>query len=173
MKDFDFQGWQPESVATLVYIVAGGHLFLIRKKRGHGEGKVNGPGGKVEAGETPLACVVRECREETGVTPIAPEPMAELRFLDSDEPPLLGIAFRALAFEGTPQVTAEAEPFWCPLADLPFDEMWVDDRIWLPRLIAGEPLRAEFVTRDGQLLDHRVTPVAAAYLQRLASEPVA
>jgi 8-oxo-dGTP diphosphatase len=172
MNEFDVQGWRPATVATLVYIVAGEHLFLIRKMRGHGAGKVNGPGGKVESGETPLAGVVRECREETGVTPIAPVPMIELRFLDSDEAPLLGIAFRALAFVGTPQVTAEAEPFWCPLAELPYDEMWVDDGIWLPRLIAGEPLRAEFVTRSGQLIDHRVTPVPAAYLQRLAHRPV-
>ena len=34
--------------------------MLIRKKRGHGAGKINGPGGKLHPGETPVVCAVRE-----------------------------------------------------------------------------------------------------------------
>jgi len=54
--------------ATLCEIVHGGRLLLQRKSAGRfGEGKWNGPGGKVQPGETPLECVVREVRDETGL----------------------------------------------------------------------------------------------------------
>jgi 8-oxo-dGTP diphosphatase len=174
-RDFDFARWRPEVVATLVFVIDHGRVFLIRKRRGHGQGKVNGPGGKVEPGETPVACAVRECQEETGLTPLDPQPLVELRFLDVDaggEPPMLGIAFRAEAFEGTAGETAEAEPFWCPLDAIPYHRMWADDRIWLPHLIANEPVRGEFVMAGERLVDHRLQAVERGYLDALARRPV-
>ena len=54
--------------ATLCEIIHGGRILLQRKSAGRfGEGKWNGPGGKVQPGETPLKCVVREVRAETGL----------------------------------------------------------------------------------------------------------
>ena len=48
-------------------------VVLIRKCRpAHLAGKLNGPGGKVEAGETALQAMVREMKEETDLQ-IAPE----------------------------------------------------------------------------------------------------
>jgi 8-oxo-dGTP diphosphatase len=168
----DFSRWSPEVVATLVYVIDRDRMLLIRKKRGHGQGKVNGPGGKVEPGETPLGCALRECEEETGITPLALEPMIELRFQDSEDVPMLGLAFRALRFSGTPRETAEAAPFWCPLTAIPYERMWADDRIWLPRLIEGEPSLGEFIMAGERVIDHRLQPVSRGYLHRLASVPV-
>ena len=55
--------------ATLCEIIHVGRILLQRKSVGRfGEGKWNGPGGKVNPGETPLECVVREVWEETGLT---------------------------------------------------------------------------------------------------------
>jgi len=48
------------------------------KRRGFGVGKWNGPGGKVEPGETLEQAVVREVKEETGLVVSRPEKMAEL-----------------------------------------------------------------------------------------------
>jgi 8-oxo-dGTP diphosphatase len=174
-QDFDFSAWRPEVVATLVYIIDRDRMFLIRKRRGHGRGKINGPGGKVERGETPVACAVRECQEETGLTPLDLEPLVELRFLDvgdDGEPPMLGLAFRAVAFEGVARQTAEAEPFWCSLDAIPYDRMWADDRVWLPHLIANEPVRGDFVMAGERLVDHRLCPVGRPYLRELAARPV-
>ena len=55
--------WTPDILATLMFVVQKGRILLIRKKRGIGAGKVNGPGGKFEPGEDALACVMREVTE--------------------------------------------------------------------------------------------------------------
>ena len=45
VSDIDWDTWQPEEVATLMFIIQGDSVLLIRKKRGLGAGKINGPGG--------------------------------------------------------------------------------------------------------------------------------
>ncbi len=139
-----------------MFVRDAGRVLLIRKRRGHGMGKLNGPGGKVEPGETPLACVLRETEEEVGVRPLMPRLAGVFRFLDSDDEDWLGYVFVADAHTGTPRVTAEAIPHWFPEDALPFEQMWDDDRIWLPRLLAGETLEGEFLFRGGRLVAHRL-----------------
>ena len=56
--------WVATDIATLVFVLRDNEVLLIRKKRGLGAGKINGPGGKLEAGETPRQCALREVREE-------------------------------------------------------------------------------------------------------------
>ena len=42
------------------------HVLLVHKNRPAWQaGLINGPGGKIEPGETALECMVRECQEET------------------------------------------------------------------------------------------------------------
>ena len=53
-------------VLTLVFLRREGEVLLGMKKRGFGEGKWNGFGGKVEAGETIVEAAAREVREECG-----------------------------------------------------------------------------------------------------------
>ena len=47
----------------LVVDRTGGQVLLIRKKRGLGAGKINGPGGKLDPGETFAQTAVREVQE--------------------------------------------------------------------------------------------------------------
>jgi len=54
------------SVETLLYVMKGGEVLLIRKKRGLGTGYYNGVGGKVKPGETPEQAAAREMAEEVG-----------------------------------------------------------------------------------------------------------
>ncbi len=64
---FDWSTWTPTEEATLLFAFdGGGRVLLIHKKRGLGKGKINGPGGRLEAGETPVQAAVRETREEVG-----------------------------------------------------------------------------------------------------------
>ena len=162
----DFARWRPDSVATLLFVVRGGEVLLIRKLRGHGAGKINGPGGMVELGETPRACALREIEEEVGVVAANATPLVELRFRNTDGSSMLGFAFRADDCRGDAHDTAEAVPFWCSLDAVPYDAMWDDDRLWLPYLLDRTPIVGEFLMHDDRLVAHRLRPIDAAALER-------
>ncbi len=52
LDDVIKDSWQPEQLATLLFVVRDGKILLIPKKRGLGAGKINGPGGRLVPGET-------------------------------------------------------------------------------------------------------------------------
>ena len=65
----DWETWQPVDRGTLLFVVRDDRILLIHKKRGLGAGKINGPGGRIDDGETPLQCALREVDEEVEVIP--------------------------------------------------------------------------------------------------------
>jgi 8-oxo-dGTP diphosphatase len=154
LDDVDWERWAPRVRATLLFVVRGGEVLLIRKKRGLGAGKLNGPGGKIDAGETPLAAAIREVQEEIGVTPIGVEQRGEIRFHFTDGLALEGFVFAAHECEGEPRETDEAAPLWVPLDRIPWGEMWADDVHWLPWLLAGHRFRGRVLFDGDALLDH-------------------
>lgn len=141
----DWDGWKGEMPATLMFVIRDGKVLLIEKKRGLGAGKINGPGGKIEPGESALDAVIRECQEELCITPHAPRKLGELWFSMSDCPDILCHVYRADAFDGTPTETDEAAPVWTDLSAIPYHRMWEDDRHWLPLVISETPFLARFV----------------------------
>ena len=159
LTSLDRDNWQPEVEGTLLFLRRAEEVLLIRKLTGHGAGKINGPGGKREPDETALDCALREVREEVGLTVPAARLAGVFRFIDLVDADWLGHVFVADVFTGSLTKTAEADPFWCPIAGLPFDEMWPDDRFWLPRVLAGERLRGSFLFDAGRLLAHRLERV--------------
>lgn len=143
----DFSGTQE---ATICHLLDGDlddgpdgidRVLLMRKKRGVGAGLYNGPGGKVEPGETPRECAVREAREELGIEVHDLEKVGELEFAFGGEPTFFCHVYRSADFTGPAEETPEADPAWFDVDDLPYDEMWEDDRHWFPLLLAGEPFR--------------------------------
>ena len=102
----EWDHWQPTERAVLCFIVRAGRILLIHKKRGLGAGKINGPGGRIENGETPLAAVIRETEEEIGVTPVRPEPVGELSFQFADGFGIHVTVFIASEYEGELRETA-------------------------------------------------------------------
>lgn len=154
-------GWQPDLIGTLMFLVHQRRVLLIRKRRGHGAGRINGPGGKPEPGETPLECAVRETEEEVGVRPLDARLAAVFRFVDQEDADWLGYVFVAGRWRGEPRTTPEAIPGWYAVHALPLDEMWDDDRFWLPRVLAGERLQGDFLFRRGKLVAHRLRRLTA------------
>ncbi len=141
----DWTRWQGEIHATLMFIVKDGRILLIEKKRGLGAGKINGPGGKIDPGETPDECVIRETQEELVITPIGSRKLGELWFAMSDCPDILCHVYRADDHAGTPTETDEATPVWTDVGEIPFHRMWEDDRHWLPLLLAETTFHGRFV----------------------------
>jgi 8-oxo-dGTP diphosphatase len=133
-----------------------GRVLLIHKKRGLGHGLVNGPGGRLEPGEAPVAAAVREAREELCIEARDPSPAGRLRFHFVDGYKLKVHVFRTAAFDGVPSETDEALPEWFRVDAVPYDRMWADDPLWLPLLLAGRPFDGRFVFDGHAMLWHDV-----------------
>jgi 8-oxo-dGTP diphosphatase len=147
--------------ATLCEIIHGGRLLLQRKSAGRfGEGKWNGPGGKVRHGETPLECVVREVREETGLTvsSLTEHGAIDFYFGEKQDPDWTVHIYSTSTFTGEPRGGDEGELKWWSLHEIPYGEMWPDDTHWLPVLLQGKRFTGVFVYDTGgtRLLRHRL-----------------
>lgn len=159
IAEIDWGAWRAVDRATLVFVVRDGEILLIRKLRGLGRGKINGPGGRLEAGESPAECAVREVREELGIEVLGLGEAGDLRFQFIDGYSIHVTVFRADDLQGRPVATEEAIPLWTPVTAIPYDEMWEDDRIWLPHLLERVPFAGRFVFDDDRLLDWELDPV--------------
>ena len=143
MDDF-WKTWEPRERATLCFLIQDGQILLIRKKRGLGAGKINAPGGRIEPGEEPHECAVRETSEEVGLTPLHVQNRGELHFQFADGYSLHCAVFVAHEYTGELIETDEALPIWTPLDSIPYEEMWADDIHWLPGVLQGGTFRGYF-----------------------------
>jgi len=153
IADIDWARWRPRDHATLLFVVSGDEVLLIRKKRGLGAGKINGPGGKLEPGETPEACAVREAEEEVGLRARNLTARGENRFQFADGYSIHVHVFVATEFEGTARESDEALPLWTPIAKIPYDEMWEDDELWLPHVLAGRSVQGCWIFDGDRMVD--------------------
>lgn len=156
VDEVDWETWAPKETAVLCFIEDANRLLLIEKKRGLGAGKVNGPGGRIEPGETPEEAAIREVQEEVHLTPDALSKRAELSFVFTDGYSLHCHVFVAHRHEGTPEETDEAAPFWCDAEEIPYDRMWADDHLWLPSVLSGQYVIGRFIFDGDTMLSHDV-----------------
>jgi ADP-ribose pyrophosphatase YjhB (NUDIX family) len=134
-------------VSTLCFLVKDDQILLAMKKRGFGEGRWNGVGGKVNEGESIEHAALREMEEEIGVTAMENdlESMGLLRFRSKNEKFDWDChVFFLRTWRGVPQESEEMRPAWYPTDQLPFDAMWPDDKHWFPYLLAGKKILGEF-----------------------------
>jgi len=155
----DWISWQPDLRTTLIFVRRDDALLLIEKKTGLGQGKINGPGGKIEVGETPAAGALRELWEEVGLTAFEPQLAARLFFSDVEDLNILVYVFVTDQFDGDPHETAEAKPIWVDVQDIPYEKMWEDDQYWLPQVLSGESVDAYFQFSGERLVSFRVDPL--------------
>ena len=123
-------------------------VLLGHKKTGLGTGKIVGLGGHVEPRESPAQAAAREVKEEAGlhVTPGALLEVAHVTFRFPVCPrwDMVASIFTSADWSGEAAETAEITPEWFPVTGLPLDRMWDDAKHWLPRVLAGERVRATF-----------------------------
>jgi len=134
-------------------------ICLAMKKRGFGQGRWNGVGGKLEAGETIEQGAVRETKEEINVVPIDLKKIAELtfRFIDNPEWDQIVYVYFCEKWKNNPIETEEMKPKWFRITDLPFEQMWPDDKFWLTEVLKDKLVKAEFnYEKNDIILDKNV-----------------
>ncbi len=133
-------------------------VLLGEKLTGLGIGKLVGAGGKLEPGESARAAAVREVAEELGVVVAAADLVAisdiTYPFVDKVEWSQRSFGFVTRTWTGTPTGTDELAPHWFAIDAIPFDRMWADARLWLPRALNGDFVDAIYSFRaDGSMVD--------------------
>ncbi len=151
-SEIDWATWQPRETATLMFVRMDGMVLLIRKKLGLGAGLINAPGGRVDPGETPAQGAVREAQEELHVTPEGIAKAGELAFQFADGYSLRCHVYTATSYTGVPTETAEAIPLWIDEREMPYGQMWADDRLWYPLLLQGRQFSGRFLFDEGIML---------------------
>ncbi len=149
---------------TLLFLRREGEILLAMKKRGLGTGKWNGVGGKLEPGETAEQAAIRECEEEIGVTPHKLRKVAEIDFYLTDSPDFNHYAhvYETEIWDGDPIETDEMRPGWFALGDIPYGQMWGDDKFWLPVTLAGKKLKGKLVLDDDEnIVENTLTEVTS------------
>ncbi len=135
------------SIATVCHILKDSCLLLQKKSEGlFGAGKWNGVGGKCHPNETPETCVVREVYEETGLTVRSIRHHGKLAFtFGSRVSNKLEVhVFSTRDFEGIIQANDEGILQWFAFTNIPYHSMWLDDRYWLPLLLAEKRFHGFF-----------------------------
>ena len=128
-------------MTTLCYIEKEGkYLMLHRVKKHHdiNAGKWIGVGGHVENGETPEECLLREVKEETGLTLTAYRLRGLVTFLSDVCEPELMCVFTADAFDGELIECDEGELAWVEKSEVLGLPTWEGDRVFLERLLSGD-----------------------------------
>ncbi len=150
-----------KTVATLCLAERGDKILLGFKKRSFGAGRWNGFGGKVLEGENIEATARREFKEESGLNAVT---MHKVGVLDFDSPEKFHMevhVFRVTEFSGEPEETEEMRPQWFARTDVPYDEMWPDDRYWLPLFFEGKRFEGSFRFGEGdKVLDYSIREMA-------------
>lgn len=151
--------WEkPTKQATLCFLLRDDEILLGMKKRGFGEGKYNGFGGKVKPGETIEEATLRELYEESGVKADSSdlEKVAEFDFffptVEKDWDQVVHVFF-IRNWQGEPQESEEMKPIWINKDKLPFNKMWADDFHWFPRVLSGKKVKGKFSFDKDKILE--------------------
>lgn len=147
-------------LATLCYVRHNSKTLMIHRVKKHNdihEGKWNGLGGKIEAGETPEECAIREIREESGLLVKNLSLKGFLTFPQfANHQDWYAFVYVIDVFEGELIDSPEGVLHWINDSDLTNLNLWEGDRVFLPWLDQPGFFSAKFVYEDGNYIDHEV-----------------
>ena len=142
--------------ATICLLCKGDNLLLGIKNRGPGAGKRNAPGGKVKKRETIKLAGKREIFEEAGIQieEMALKLAALVRFYFENKFVFESYVLLVKDFKGKVRDTEEMDNFQLyPFKNLPFDNMWAGDNLWMPLVLSGKTIEAVVVfNADGTVV---------------------
>ena len=141
--------------STLCYLERGEQYLMlhrVKKKNDINHDKWIGIGGKCEEGESPEDCILRETREETGLTLTAYRYRGLVTFVSDQAPTEYMHLFTATGWEGTPHPCDEGELAWIYKRDLLALPMWEGDKIFLRLLEEDAPFFSLKLQYQGERL---------------------
>ena len=144
---------------TLCYIEKDGKYLMLhrtKKKNDLNQDKWIGVGGKFEENETPEECLLREVREETGLTLTDFRLCSVITFLSDRWEGEYMYLFHATGFTGALRECDEGELVWVDKETAAALPTWEGDRIFLKRMREGGPFFTLKLRYEGEALREAV-----------------
>ncbi len=155
----------PVQNAALVFLLQEDNILLAMKKRGFGEGRWNGVGGKVNDGEKNQEAAKRESQEEIGVIPesLHEASILNFHFPDGNKDWKVNV-YICTKWKGDPIESEEMKPKWFKTSNIPYEQMWDDDKYWLPEVLKGQYVEADFdFDNNDKVINHQLTTRPATF----------
>lgn len=144
---------------TLCYLERGEEYLMLHRVKKEGDmnrDKWIGVGGKFEEGESPEDCLLRETREETGLTLTNYRYRGLVTFVSDRWPTEYMHLFTATGWTGTTIPCDEGELAWIPKKELRSLPMWAGDQIFLELLDKNVPFFSLKLRYAGETLAQAV-----------------
>lgn len=145
--------------SSLCYVIRGDQVLMlhrVKKKNDVNKDKWIGIGGKFEAEESPDECLLRECREETGLRLTSWQCRGVVTFLQEGGEGEYMYLFTAEEFEGNLHDCPEGDLQWVSREFLYRLPMWEGDRIFLDLLWRNAPFFLLTLRYRGEVLTQAV-----------------
>ena len=129
------------TTTTLCYIENDDKYLMLHRVKKHNdmnEGKWIGVGGHVESQESPEECLVREVKEETGLTLTSYKFRGLVTFISNECEPELMCVFTADGYTGELVECNEGDLCWVAKDQVLQLPTWEGDRVFLELLLAEE-----------------------------------
>ncbi|MBO4346481.1 MAG: 8-oxo-dGTP diphosphatase [Lachnospiraceae bacterium] len=124
-------------LTTLCYLIKDGKYLMmhrVKKENDVNKDKYIGVGGHFEYGESPDECLVREVKEETGLTLLDYKARGIVTFVYGEEVVEYMHLFTSDKFEGELTECDEGELVWIPIKDVFNLPIWEGDKLFFKRL---------------------------------------
>ena len=138
---------------TLCYIRRNDEYLMLHrvgKQDDYNGGKWIGVGGKFEEGESPDRCLLREVKEETGLTLTDYRLRGIVTFVAQKWETEYMFLYTADGFEGSLTDCDEGTLAWVKSADVPNLPLWEGDKIFLRLLAEDAPFFSLELHYDGE-----------------------
>lgn len=125
-------------------------LLLARKKtKGFLAEKWAPIGCRTDKDETPEGAAIRETEQGLGIK-IEPKALEKVGLLtvsfeNNPNPKWQVIVFRIKKWQGEPKETEAAKPEWFDASAIPEASLLIEDKKWLPLILAGKKIKAEVI----------------------------
>ena len=146
--------WEEVELTNMCMVCDGNGNVLVQNKKNHPVWHGwNFPGGHVEKGEYVTPSVIREVKEETGLTIENPRLCGIKEFHTAkDGKRYIVFLYVAHRFSGELKSSGEGEVFWYPLSQLTLSDKLIDGFGEMLRVFTSEDLSEVFYERkDGRL----------------------
>lgn len=127
-------------------------LHRIKKENDLNHDKWIGVGGKFEPDETPEECLLREVKEETGLTLLKYRMRGILTFISNEWETEYIHLYTATEFEGTLTDCDEGELVWVSKNEIENLHLWEGDKLFLRLLAESEEFFSMKLKYEGDTL---------------------